>query len=290
MSWQDRHYNQEGTSSSGFVPTGKRSVVLWLLGINVVIWLLDQIFTGSNRGHMLSPFYWFNYNFDQTFLGLQIWRLLTYQFVHSISHFIHIFFNMMILLFLGPMAEQWWGSKRFLAFYLLCGVSGAIVMTILSFIPGLLPQGIYLIGASGSIYGIIVGIAVINPNQIIRMLWLPFEFKMKTFCYILIGIALLKIGFGSMNAGGEAAHLGGAVLGFFLVKRPSLLNWADRMSPQAIQAGYNKGKFERKVKKEQASREEVDRILAKVSEKGLQSLTSREKKILKQDSDRLRDR
>lgn len=262
-------------------------MVLWLLGINVIIWLLDQIFTGSDRGHMLSPFYWLNYNVPQTFSGFQLWRPITYQFVHSLTDFIHIFFNMMILLFLGPMAEQWWGSKRFLAFYLLCGVSGAVVMTLLSF-TGLIPQNLPLIGASGSIYGIIVGIAAIYPNQMIKMLWLPFEFKMKTFCFILIGIAVLKIGFGSMNAGGEAAHLGGAVLGFFLVKRPSLLNWADRLSPQSIQAGYNKGRYEKKIKKEQASRQEVDRILGKVSEKGLQSLTKREQKILKQDSDRLR--
>lgn len=287
MGWEDRHYNQEGGGGAGFVRAGKRSMVLWLLGINVIVWLLDQIFSGSERGYMLSPFYWLNYNVPQTFEGFQLWRPLTYQFVHSLSDFIHIFFNMMILLFLGPMAEQWWGSKRFLAFYLLCGVSGAFVMTLLSF-TGLFPENLPLIGASGSIYGIIIGIAVIYPNQMIRMLWLPFEFRMKTFCFILIGIAILKIGFGSMNAGGEAAHLGGAALGFFLVKNPRLLNWADRLSPQAIQDGYTRGRYEKKLKKEQASREEVDRILAKVSDKGLQSLSSREKKILQQDTDRLR--
>ncbi|MFK7790515.1 MAG: DUF6576 domain-containing protein, partial [Phycisphaeraceae bacterium] len=105
--------------------------------------------------------------------------------------------------------------------------------------------------------------------------------------FVFMGISLLSVVAGT-NDGGNAAHLAGAALGFMLVKRPSVLNWADRLSPQAIQDGYTQGRYEKKIKHEQATREEVDRILQKVSDKGLQSLTKREKKILQQDTDRLR--
>jgi len=145
-----------------------------------------------------------------------------------------------------------------------------------------------LVGASGAIYGILVGCAVLFPNQRVQLLFPPIPMSMRTMALVFLSLAVLSVLAGTPNAGGELAHLGGAAFGFILVKNPRLLNWADRMSTQAIQDGYTKGRYERRIKKEQAGREEVDRILAKVSEHGLHSLTKRETKILKQDTDRLR--
>ena len=116
----------------------------------------------------------------------------------------------------------------------------------------------------------------------------PIPMTLRTMAFVFLGISFFSALIGN-NDGGNAAHLAGAGLGYFLVKKPGLLSWADRLSAQAIQDGYNQGRYEKKMKQEQASRAEVDRILAKVSEKGLQSLTKREKKILQQDTDRLRD-
>jgi hypothetical protein len=109
---------------------------------------------------------------------------------------------------------------------------------------------------------------------------------MRTMALIFLGLAVVSVIAGSANAGGEAAHLGGALLGFIFAKQPSLLNWADRVSPAAIQGGVNEGRYRRKVEKEQATEAEVDRILAKVQAKGLQSLTRGEKKTLNRATER----
>jgi rhomboid family protein len=295
MAWQDRHYNQ--TASGGFGGRGGiaggiggrfggGSVVMWLLGTNVVVFLLDGVLTSGVRTQSVSPSYWGNFNLDQGLYGLQLWRWVTYQFLHR--GFMHILFNMIGLYFFGPMLEKWWGSRRFLAFYLLCGVSGAFLMTLLSFVPGLLMvgPGTRLVGASGSLFGILAGAAVLFPHQRVMLLFPPIPMAMRTMALLFMGLAFLSVMAGTPNAGGEAAHLGGALLGFVLVKNARWLDWADRLSPSAIQHGVNKGRFERKRKRELADRAEVDRILDKVREHGLASLTRREKKVLGDETER----
>lgn len=307
MGFQDRHYNQDG-GGPGFGAFGRlgggKSVVTILLIVNTVIFVLDSILTGGPRvPRWMSPYLMGRFSIDEAVYGLQVWRVFTYQFLHG--DFWHILFNMIGLYFFGPMLEQWWGSKRFLVFYLLCGVSGAFFYTAIGIVapgvildPGMpvppnftadMVKQIGLIGASGSIFGILIGCAVLYPRMEVRLLIPPIPMKMRTMAIIFLVIALLSILAGTVNAGGELAHLGGAALGFFLVRKPGLLNWADRLSAQAVQDGYTKGRYEKKLKQQQATRQEVDRILAKVSEKGLQSLSKREKKILQQDTDRLRD-
>ncbi|MCF6192743.1 MAG: hypothetical protein L3J46_00210, partial [Kangiellaceae bacterium] len=98
--------------------------------------------------------------------------------------------------------------------------------------------------------------------------------------------AFLSVVVGSENAGGQAAHLGGALLGFILIKNARWLNWADRLSPSAIQEGVNKGRFERRRRREAADQAEVGRILDKVRDKGLGSLTRREKQTLNEETER----
>ncbi len=296
MAWHDRDYNQEGMSGfggrggGGGASIGGRlsgaSVVMWLLGINAVVYLLDGVLSSGARTQGISPYDWGNFNLEQGIYGLQLWRLVTYQFLHH--GFMHVLFNMIGLYFFGPMLEKWWGSRRFLAFYLLCGVSGAAVMTLLSFVPGLLMVGpqTTLVGASGSVFGILAGAAVLFPHMRVMLLFPPIPMSMRVMALMFMGLAFLSVMAGTPNAGGEAAHLGGALLGFLLVKYPRSLNWADRFSPSAIQDGMNKGRFERKKKREVAGQEEVNRILDKVREKGIASLTRKEKNTLNAETER----
>lgn len=289
MSWEDRHYNKggynDGHSGGGF---GSRmrsgSVVMWLLIINVVVFVVDGILSSGTRvPEWASPFMLGYFSTDKAVFGGQVWRFVTYQFLHG--DFFHVLFNMIGLYFFGPMMEQWWGSRRFLAFYLLCGVCGAVPM--ISFqVAGVFDPVIPLVGASGALYGVLIGAAALFPHQRVQLIFPPIPMTLRTMAFVFLGISFFSVLAGS-NDGGNAAHLAGAGLGFLLVKKPGLLNWADRLSTQAIQDGYHKGKYERKVKQEQASREEIDRILAKVSEKGVQSLTNKEKKALQQDTERL---
>ena len=296
MAWHERDYNQEGMSGfggrggGGGASIGGRlsgaSVVMWLLGINAVVYLLDGVLSSGARTQGISPYEWGNFNLEQGIYGLQLWRLVTYQFLHH--GFMHVLFNMIGLYFFGPMLEKWWGSRRFLAFYLLCGVSGAAVMTLLSFVPGLLMVGpqTTLVGASGSVFGILAGAAVLFPHMRVMLLFPPIPMSMRVMALMFMGLAFLSVMAGTPNAGGEAAHLGGALLGFLLVKYPRSLNWADRFSPSAIQDGMNKGRFERKKKREAAGQEEVNRILDKVREKGIASLTRKEKNTLNAETER----
>jgi len=301
MGWQDRQYEQGrgggfGGGRSGFASGGGKSVVTWLLIINVVVFLLDMILSsGSRVPRWMSPYFMGRFTVDEAVYGFQVWRIFTYQFLHA--DFMHILFNMIGLYFFGPLMEKWWGSRRFLAFYLLCGIGGVIPYTLAATLaPGVihtdlpveLARHIGLVGASGSIYGVLIGCAVKYPTMEVRLLFPPIPMKMRTMAMVFLTLALVSVVAGTPNAGGELAHLGGAALGFLLVLKPRVLNFADRLSTEAIQDNVNKGRFERKVKREQASRTEIDRILAKVSDQGLQSLSKKEKKLLQQDTDRLR--
>jgi len=300
MGWQDRDYNQRGHGRALGGAGGGMSVATILMIVNCVVFVLDTILTGGSRiPDWMSPYLVGRFTIDEAVYKFQIWRVLTYQFLHG--DFFHILFNMIGLYFFGRLLEQWWGSKRFLAFYLLCGVGGVVPYTLVelvwpslivdtgySQVNGEIVRHIGLIGASGAIFGILIGCAVLYPRQRVQLLFPPIPMTMRTMALVFLGIAVLSVIAGTENVGGELAHLGGAALGYLLVKKAALLSWADRLSPEAIQAGYNKGRFDRKIKKQQATREEVDRILAKVSEQGIQSLSAKEKKILQQDTDRLR--
>ncbi|MEM1354095.1 MAG: rhomboid family intramembrane serine protease [Planctomycetota bacterium] len=288
MAWSDRPYTADENFDRGGAPGirgGPGGVLIWLVLINVLIYISDSILTGSARGNMFSPSRWGWFSLAESW---QLWRFVTYQFLHA--GIFHLIGNLIFLWIFGQFMEMYWGSKRFLAFYLICGIGGAVVFGLVSLIPEIAhtqPMN-PLVGASGSIFGLMVGSWMKFPKQELRFFLMPFGMTVQLICGLYVFFNVLQVLAGSYGAGSATAHLGGALFGFLLVKWPAPLNFADRFSAQAIQDGYNQGRHERKVKKERASREEVDRILEKVSEKGLQSLTKREKKILQQDTDRLR--
>lgn len=290
MGWQDRHYNNDGGDFGGGGAPGIRGgppgMIVWLLMINVLVFITDAILTDSARGDILSPNRWGRFSLDESW---QAWRLVTYQFLHGDGW--HLIGNMIFLWIFGKFMESYWGSKRFLAFYLISGVGGAVLFGLVSLIPEVANTASFvpLVGASGCIFGLMVGAWMKYPKQELRFLLMPFGITVQLLCGLYVFFNILQVVAGSSGAGSATAHLGGALTGFLLIKKPGLLNWADRVSPQAIKDGYNQGRFEKKIKKEQATREEVDRILEKVSEQGLHSLTKREKKILQQDTERLRN-
>lgn len=291
MSWRDRDYarEEEYRGGGGFgVRARGMSMTMWLIVINLAITVLDTILGGSTRGSVLAPGYYGEFNIEKAVHGLQLWRWFTYQFVHA--GFMHLIFNMIGLYFFGPMMERWWGSRRFLAFYLLCGVSGAFLFTALAYIPGVLAvsNASYLVGASGSVFGILIGCAVLFPHQRVMLLIPPIPMSMRTLALVILGIAGLGLIAGSMNAAGDAAHLGGAALGFFLVKNPRLLGFADGLGGMWTnwQVQQKRRSAQRSRESEIAEQRDVDAVLDKVRREGLQSLTAREKRILQRATDR----
>ena len=190
------------------------------------------------------------YSWFTCFLGGEIWRLVTYQFVHA--NFGHILFNMWALYFFGPAVESAMTPRRFLLFYLVCGVAGALFSSLLaglnlySSLPEL-PQNEYicnqlaafagyeghvrcwemipLVGASASIYGVMVACAFMYPDVMISLIFPPVTLRLRTFAVIIISIATATILFNLSNAGGEAGHLGGIIMGAII-----MLVWKHRIN------------------------------------------------------------
>lgn len=145
----------------------------------------------------------------------QPYQILTYMFLHDPSNILHLGFNMLMLWMFGSMVEAAWGPKRFLFFYLFCGV-GSLVYHF--FIQSYLQeQAGPLLGASGAIYGVLIAFAYLYPDLELRLLFLPIPIKAK---YLALGLLALDIfrGFsGSQSQTAHFAHAGGAFFGFLLL-------------------------------------------------------------------------
>ena len=192
---------------------------------------------GIAEGHMASPMQRaLHFSTKQVIGGGQLWRLIGFQFLHA--DLFHLAFNMIALFFFGPLVEQYLGGKRYLAFYLLCGIAGGLLYLILNLagylwvdqfgfpeMPGLLfnATGTPLIGASAGVFGVLIGGAFLAPNVLV-LLFFVLPMRLSTLAWVLIAISVVSIFFGAANAGGEAAHLGGALAGFGLIRHPDRLH------------------------------------------------------------------
>ncbi len=228
----------------------------------------------------------------------QVWRFLTFQFLHY--NWVHLLFNMLGLWFVGGMVEQHLGAKRYAAFYLVCGIFGALMYLLLNLvgyivgtvlahgdvkIPGLLFNDIYtpLIGASAGVFGVLIAAARLEPDELIYVYMLV-PLRLRWAVLGLFSLTLFNLFFGTQNTGGEAAHVGGALAGFYFAKRPYLLrdffsiigdSRPHRPGPAPVGAVSTNDA-------EIANLEpEVERILRKGDEEGIQSLTDREKGVLR---------
>lgn len=256
----EQHYAMGG----GF--RGIPPVVKWLLIINFAIYIIAKLI--PDLGNSI-----YNYGsvFPESFFNMiQVWRLLTYQFLHDPTRIWHLVFNMLVLYFMGPFVERAWGSKPFLRFYLISGAAGGVVYTLLVILR-VLPVGC-MMGASGAIYGVVAAVAVMYPRMKV-LLYGIIPMTIVWLVVLIVILSLLNIAIG-VNAGGEAAHLTGLAVGFLYVKYKPWLT-QRRMERQ-------KGVWSRKIEHERRFHSEVDQILDKINQEGINSLSSREKQILKE--------
>lgn len=248
-----------------------------------------------------------HFSTQKAFLEIQVWRFVTFQFLHA--NVLHIFFNMFGLYIFGGVVERYLGSRRYLAYYLVTGIFGGLLYLILNLlgylvlkfnlptIPGLLfhQTTVPLVGASAGVFGVIMACAKIEPDSVVQMIFPPVSLRMKTLAYCFVGLALFNLLFTGKNAGGEAAHIGGAIAGFYFIRNAHLLAdffdvFSDSRRPprpgQPVRSGWSWLRSAAPA----APSAEVDRILAKVRDSGIASLTEKEKKILADDTNRLRAR
>ena len=278
MSWEDRDYNQSGGTPGGMGRTMRSgSVVLWLIGINAGMFLLTGTIVKNGYSPILDLG---NFNIQQGIYGVQIWRWLTYQYLHAGLG--HVFFNMLGLFFFGPLIEQVLGRRRFFVFYTVCGLAGPLLLYIFH-ITGILsiePRAA-LIGASGCEFGVIVAAAVLYPHQRVMLILFPVPLSLRSIALVFLGLSALSVLIGADNAGGDAAHLAGAAAGFLLIKRVS---WLDFGVSRKLRR--SEGNWKRRQQQQQHDEKTLDRILQKVHDHGIGSLNWWEKRQLRRATQR----
>lgn len=139
------------------------------------------------------------------------YQLFTYMFAHG--GFVHLFFNMLMLAFTAPVLETFWGSNRFLQFYLITGVGAAVFSVIIDLITG--GGAGAMLGASGAIYGVLMGFGMLFPNLEVMLLIPPIPIKAKYLVFVLGGLTFIMDRSGSVA---HFAHLGGIVVAWILIK------------------------------------------------------------------------
>jgi membrane associated rhomboid family serine protease len=214
-------------------------VVKNLLIINVIFYIATWIMRqqGIYLTEYLAVFYFNSPLFS-------VWQPITYMFMHSESSVMHIVFNMFALYSFGSILEAHWGGKRFINFYLITGlgalalqwavqafevyqITGSAVNNLATLTVNNAAhietlQQIYfgpMVGASGAIFGLLVAFAMLYPNLEMYIMFIPVPVKSKYIIPVYIVIELV-LGFSKIQGDSVAhfAHLGGALIGFILVK------------------------------------------------------------------------
>src|SRR5574344_1556117 len=257
-----------------------------------------------------------------------IYQLVTYMFMHA--NFTHIFFNMFALWMFGMIVERTWGAKRFLFYYISCGIGAGLFQELAQFcdlyfklsaqsasvsllhLPEVVRQllnGWTTVGASGSIYGVLLAFGMLFPNEKLFIIPIPFPIKAKWFVMLYAGIELFSALATSGDGVAHIAHLGGMVVGFFMIKYwrshpyggsnmsggsqlfdnlkrkwdqrghgSKFKTWHNKNTePESYNSHNNDWDYNARKKAEQ---DEIDRILDKIRKSGYDSLSADEKRCL----------
>jgi membrane associated rhomboid family serine protease len=246
----------------------------------VVLLLLMTLFTSRDVFQLLqfSP---------RSVLG-RPWTFLTYMFVHG--GLLHLLANMLMLFVFGTAVESRMGSRNFLMYYLFCGIGAAVFSLLLA---GVMPVGAF-VGASGAVLGVAVAFAAYWPDAEVIVFPIPVPIKART---LVIGLVVLDV-IGSQlwpNDGiAHLAHVGGALFGYLFFRIQSLSRRSPSQPAQAVervvmvQSGSAEPDRRTPVTPMRPRRRadtdpvsaEVDRVLDKISEKGISSLTAAERRFL----------
>jgi membrane associated rhomboid family serine protease len=175
-----------------------------------------------------------HFSTGRAFTYVEIWRFVLFQFLHA--NLLHLLMNMMALWFFGSMVEDYLGRRRYLVFYLLCGSAGALFYLVLNLagylggmvgikVPGLLFLDIFtpLVGASAGVFGVLFACAYIAPKALVQIVLIPIPLKMRTLAYGYVVVAVVQLLLGASNAGGEASHIGGAIAGYWFIRKRQAL-------------------------------------------------------------------
>ncbi len=271
-----------------------------LLIINVLALLANNVssaFLVSNGVAVDLNHYLGLYFFASPFF--QVYQLVTYMFMHG--GWLHLIFNMFALWMFGGIIERVWGPKKFLFYYLACGVGAGLTQELVQLIGW---ASVYspTVGASGAVFGILLAFGMLFPDERLFIIPIPFPIKAK---WLVIGYGALEVVqvFGASDGVAHFAHLGGMIFGFFLIrywtKHPGGSGYSARQDPfDKLRDAYGNWRKQQAGKQsrhasgsdcqqdwdynaqKQRRQEEIDRILDKIRKSGYDSLTREEKQKL----------
>jgi membrane associated rhomboid family serine protease len=272
-----------------------------LIIINIVVFLVLAVVLVFSRA--LGFPYVFDVIHDQLAIPAPIgeflqkpWTLITYAFVHDLSGIFHILFNMLIFYWFGKLFVEYLGSDKLVALYFLGALAGGLAyLVVYNTIPFYIERiGSFngMVGASAAVYAIVVATATLIPDYTFFLLFLgPVRIK-----YIAaVAIVVSFLGSVGQNAGGNVAHLGGALMGFVYLKQlqagvnwgswvTATLDWFKALftAKPKVKVTYRKqySDTQKPKAKSSISQDEIDAILDKISDGGYESLTKEEKEKL----------
>ncbi len=218
------YYSYDNRGGGGFLSSWPPAIKNLII-INVLVWVM----TSLNEGFMYEKFALFY----PTSPFFHWWQTVTHMFMHG--SFWHLFFNMYTLYIFGSILERVWGSKKFLIFYFVTGLGAAAVHTGVEWLQmqtwlaqaaegsGTAIASIQAlrvtptVGASGAIYGVLMGYAMLYPDSVMTLVFPPISMKAKWFVLIFGAIELFMGITGTAVSIAHFAHLGGLVFGFILI-------------------------------------------------------------------------
>ncbi len=289
--------------------TLKQLILINVIVFVVLIVLRTILYISENSGIYSILMRYLALNSEPFYFLTHPWTLISYFFTHE--GFLHILFNMLNLYWFGQLVREYLGDKKLLSLYLLGGIAGGILYLLsYNFIPYFADRaaGSLMIGASASVLAIVVGAATLLPNFAFSLILIgPVRIK-----YIAAFLVLLSIsGAVGDNAGGNLAHLGGALVGWVFVKqlqrgndigrpihavtgffsrlftRRSNLRVTHRQTAFSTKSTSSNGRATSAGGSGSAgkpSQNEIDLILDKISTSGYESLSKEEKQKLFQAS------
>lgn len=187
------------------VPQAVKSIII----INVLAWIMTSLDKGGiifsycslypGSGNVLPVWY-------------RPWTFVTYMFLHG--GFAHLFFNMYALFLFGSVLERVWGTRKFLFYYFATGIGAGMIHIVVQMLTGDFAP---TVGASGAIFGLLLGYAMLYPDTVMGLIFPPVRMKAKWFVLIYAAIELLLGVSGAQSGVAHFAHLGGLLVGLAIM-------------------------------------------------------------------------
>jgi len=266
-----------------------------LIYINIAIWVLVRLvfvgykLSGTDGSQILG---WLALPASFELFVSRPWTILTYMFLHF--DFLHIVFNVLWLYWFGKIFLEYHSQQKLLSLYLIGGFFGGLAFMLAYNLIPVFQQTILdvqLLGASASVIAIVIAIAVYVPNHLIHLVFIgPVKIKWIAF----VSVVLYVINLSGDNAGGNFAHIGGALWGWIymsqLIAGRNITGRFDRMTDtifswfrprKKLKIKYNTANPDYEYNRKKGSQqEEVNRVLDKIGKSGYDSLTFDEREML----------